>query len=103
TWSSPQTLAGPMTLTWLPLTTQGFMVGDYFATSIVSGEEGESSIAFPSFMVASAPTSPATTCSTTSGLNLGAPGQLCNQPTFTVAGGVTIGGGDQEATPALSA
>lgn len=97
TWSSPQTLAGPMKLRWLPLTTQGFMVGDYFATSIVSGEAGESSIAFPSFMVASAP--PSGTCSAPTGVPAG---QHCNQPTFTVAGGVAIGGGDAEAAPALS-
>src|SRR5207248_1833558 len=25
--------AGPMTLTWLPLTNQGYMVGDYISTS----------------------------------------------------------------------
>ena len=33
TWSSPVTLAGPITLTWLPLTTQGYMVGDYSSAS----------------------------------------------------------------------
>jgi len=37
TWSAPVQLAGPMTLTWLPLTTQGFMVADYLSTSIVPG------------------------------------------------------------------
>jgi hypothetical protein len=100
TWSTPQTLAGPMKLAWLPLTTQGFMVGDYFATSFVSGEEGESPTAFPIFMVASPPTPPDTTCSNTSS---GAPGQHCNQPTFTVANGVSVGGGDLEAEPALTA
>jgi hypothetical protein len=34
-WSVAHQLAGPMTLTWLPLTTQGFMVADYISTSIV--------------------------------------------------------------------
>ncbi|MGI8563612.1 MAG: sialidase family protein [Candidatus Dormibacter sp.] len=33
-WSAPETLAGPMKLSWLPLTTQGRMVGDYISTSI---------------------------------------------------------------------
>ena len=33
TWSVPQTLAGPMTLTNLANTNQGFMVGDYISTS----------------------------------------------------------------------
>ncbi len=33
TWSAPQTLAGPMTLTNLASTNQGFMVGDYISTS----------------------------------------------------------------------
>jgi len=33
TWSVPQTLAGPMTLTNLANTSQGFMVGDYISTS----------------------------------------------------------------------
>jgi len=99
TWSNPQTLAGPMNLRWLPLTTQGFMVGDYFATTIVSRRRGDSSLAFPIFMVASHPTPPDATCSNDA---TGAPGQHCVQPTFTVMQGVTIGGGDREATPALS-
>jgi hypothetical protein len=33
TWSAPVQLAGPMALNELPLTTQGFMVGDYISTS----------------------------------------------------------------------
>ena len=32
-WSAPQTLAGPMTLSWIASTTQGRMVGDYMSTS----------------------------------------------------------------------
>lgn len=35
TWSSPQQVAGPMQLGWLPLTSQGYMVGDYMSTSFV--------------------------------------------------------------------
>ena len=100
TWSTPKTLAGPMQLAWLPLTSQGFMVADYLTTSIVSGDRGDSSAAFPIFEVASHPTAPDTTCSNDT---TGAPGQHCVQPTFTVMNGVAIGGGDAEAAPALSA
>jgi len=67
-------LAGPMNMTWLPLTTQGFMVGDYFSTSIVPGDDD----ATPVFMVAKPPSTP--TCSD---LTTGAPGQGCNQATYT--------------------
>jgi hypothetical protein len=74
-WSSPKQLAGPMQLTWLPLTTQGFMVADYLSTSIVPGD----SDATPVFEVASAPTPPPD-CSDTSNGN---PGQGCSQATFT--------------------
>src|SRR2546421_1898623 len=73
-WSSPQQLAGPMTLTWLPLTTQGFMVADYLSTSIVPG----AGHANPVFEVASAPTPPPN-CSGSDGT----PGQSCHQATFT--------------------
>jgi hypothetical protein len=74
-WSSPAQLAGPMTLTWLPLTTQGFMVADYLSGAIASGADH----ANPVFEVASQPT----VGKTCSNLNTGAPGQACNQPTFT--------------------
>ncbi len=37
-WSTATQLAGPMTLTWLPNTTQGYMVGDYISTSYVRGK-----------------------------------------------------------------
>jgi hypothetical protein len=37
TWTTATQLAGPMNLTWAPLTTQGYMVGDYISTSIVAG------------------------------------------------------------------
>lgn len=74
-WSAAEQLAGPMTLTWLPLTNQGFMVADYISTSIVRGDND----ATPVFEVASAPTPPPN-CSN---LTTGAPGQGCNQATFT--------------------
>src|SRR5262249_46059674 len=89
-WSSPVQLAGPMTLTWLPLTTQGFMVADYLSTSIVPGADH----ANPVFEVASEPTG-GKTCSN---INTGAPGQNCNQPTFTAL--QALGGGANAATNA---
>ncbi len=74
-WSAPVQLAGPMTLTWLPLTTQGFMVADYISTSIVPGDDD----ATPVFQVANAPTPPPN-CSN---LTTGAPGSGCDQATYT--------------------
>jgi BNR repeat-like domain len=50
-WSSPEQLAGPMPLTSLALTSQGYMVGDYISTSIVPGADN----ATPVFMVARPP------------------------------------------------
>jgi hypothetical protein len=50
TWTAKTQLAGPMTLSWIPNTTQGRMVGDYISTSFSNG------LAFPSFAVATAPT-----------------------------------------------
>lgn len=50
-WSPHETLAGPMSLSWLAQTNQGPMVGDYFSTSIPPG----STVAVPVFMVATAP------------------------------------------------
>lgn len=50
-WSKSVQLAGPMMLSWLPVTTQGVMVGDYISTSIVPGDDD----ATPVFAVAHAP------------------------------------------------
>ncbi len=77
TWTRNSQLAGPMSLSWLPSTTQGVMVGDYISTSFVG------SPAFPAFAVASAPTSPATTCAGSA--------TACNEATFTVQGGLSVG------------
>jgi hypothetical protein len=88
-WSKAQQLAGPMTLTWLPLTTQGFMVADYLSTSIVNGANN----ATPVFEVAKAPTPPPS-CS---GPN-GQPGSGCDQATNTAL--VQIVGGTNAATSA---
>ena len=46
TWTNPAQAYGRMHTPWLPLTNQGYMVGDYMSTSFVGG------LAFPVFMVA---------------------------------------------------
>jgi hypothetical protein len=51
TWTRPTKLAGPMRLTWLPLTSQGYMFGDYISTSIMPGSRR----AIPVIEVARAP------------------------------------------------
>ncbi len=37
TWNAPVSLSGPMSLTWLPTSQNGLMVGDYIATTFVNG------------------------------------------------------------------
>jgi len=71
TWTTTSDLAGPMLLTWLPLTSQGFMVGDYQSTSFDSR-----GAAHPVFAVAIAPN-----------------GTLLNEAMFTAASGLAVGGG----------
>jgi hypothetical protein len=48
TWTAATAVAGPMSLSWLPSTVSGVMVGDYIATSFAGGK------AFPLFAVAKA-------------------------------------------------
>ena len=50
TWSAPETLAGPMQITWLPNTFSGYMVADYISVGFGNGK------AFPIFAAAQAPT-----------------------------------------------
>ena len=50
TWTARTILAGPMTLAWLPQTTQGRMFGDYISTSVLAGGK-----AYPVFPVAHQP------------------------------------------------
>jgi hypothetical protein len=50
-WSAPTQIAGPMTLSWLPNTSQGRMFGDYISTSVRAGTN-----AWPVVGVAFAPT-----------------------------------------------
>ena len=51
TWSTATQLAGPMTLSWLPNTSEGRMFGDYISTSVVAGGN-----AYPVLPIANAPT-----------------------------------------------
>jgi hypothetical protein len=50
TWGAATMVAGPMTVTWLASTTQGFMVGDYISTSFDA-----TGVAHGVFAVATAP------------------------------------------------
>lgn len=74
-WSARSQLAGPMTLTWLASTTQGYMVGDYISASFSGGK------AYPVFAVATAPTS----------------GGQFNEAMYSVTSGLKVVGGTHKA------
>jgi hypothetical protein len=67
-WSASTQLAGPMSLNWLPNTSQGFMVGDYFSTSFLGTRN------FPAFALANAPT-----------------GSVFDEAIYTIQGGLGTG------------
>jgi hypothetical protein len=71
TWSAPTQIAGPMTLAWLPNTSQGRMFGDYISTSVLAGGN-----AYPVIPIASAPT-----------------GSTFHVPMFVPTGGMAISSG----------
>jgi hypothetical protein len=73
-WGAPTTLAGPMSLGWLASTSQGRMVGDYISTSFVGTK------AFPVFALANEPDD-----------------NGFDEAITTVAGGVTVSGGNASA------
>ncbi len=74
-WSAATALtSSPMNVTWLANTTDGYMVGDYIATSFSSDK------AFPVFVVASAPN-----------------GSQLNESLFTVQSGLSVTGGSNRA------
>ncbi len=89
TWTPRTKLAGPMTLSWLPNTTQGRMVGDYISTSF-SG-----SPAFPAFALANAPTSGGSDCATAT--------PNCDEATYTVQGGLSVSSHGNPATDQTNA
>jgi len=68
-WTRTGQIAGPMSLGWLPNTSQGFMVGDYISTSFSGGT------AFPAFALASVPS-----------------GTVFDEATFTVKYGIAAAG-----------
>ncbi|MFI9388392.1 sialidase family protein [Kutzneria sp. NPDC052558] len=77
-WSAATQVAGPMTLSWIPNTSQGRMFGDYISTSVRAGGN-----AFPVVPIASAPT-----------------GSTFAMGMFAPTGGLAITGGTVRATPA---
>jgi len=78
TWSTATQLAGPMSLSWLPNTSQGRMFGDYISTSVIPGGN-----AYAALEVATAPS-----------------GTTFNLNTFVPTGGLAITGGTVRATQA---
>ena len=79
-WSAPTQLAGPMSLSWLPNTSEGLMFGDYIATTIVAGGN-----AYPVLPVAKAPS-----------------GTTFHQAMYVPAGGLAVTGGARAASAAHS-
>jgi len=71
TWSTAQTVAGPMTMAQIANTSQGTMVGDYISCSVLNGK----SIAL--FAVGKAPTN----------------GQAFDEGMYTVSGGLALRAG----------
>jgi hypothetical protein len=76
TWSAATQLAGPMTLSWLPNTSQGRMFGDYISTSVRNGAN-----AYPTIAVARAPN-----------------GSTLNLAMYVPTGGIVITGGARAAS-----
>lgn len=76
TWTAATQLAGPMTLSWIPNTSQGRMFGDYISTSVLAGGR-----AIPVVSVASAPT-----------------GSTFNDAMYAPTGGLPVRAGHQPAT-----
>jgi len=79
-WSSATQLAGPMTMSWLPDTSQGRMVGDYISTSF-----GSDGLAHPVFTVAKVPTAGGSDCATAT--------PNCDQAAYSPTTGLAASGG----------
>ena len=82
-WSAATQLRGPMTMSWLPNTTQGRMVGDYISTSFDA-----SGLAHPVFAEAYAP--PTGDCVTST--------PLCDQPLEVTTSGLAAAAGTNVAS-----
>ena len=79
-WSAPAQIAGPMSLSWLPNTSEGIMFGDYIATAIVAGGN-----AYPVIPVSRAPA-----------------GSTFHMAMYAPAGGLAVTGGSRVASAAHS-
>jgi hypothetical protein len=80
-WGAPTTITtSPMTMSWLPNTSQGRMVGDYISTSY-----GSDGLAHGAFAVANAPTAGGSDCQTAT--------PNCDQALYTSASGLAAAGG----------
>jgi len=79
TWTAQTQLRGPMTMSWLPDTTQGRMVGDYMSSSFDANHQ-----AHPVFAEAYAPSGGAD-CATAT--------PTCNQPLETPTSGLAAAAG----------
>jgi hypothetical protein len=84
-WSASTQLAGPMTMSWLPDTSQGRMVGDYISTSF-----GSNGLAYPAIAVAKAPTAGGSNCATAT--------PNCDQALYSSSAGLTAAGGSAVAS-----
>lgn len=93
TWTARATLAGPMNLASLPLTNQGYMVGDYMSTSFVSQWTASGGPAATSvFAVGDTVTTcstPTSTSSSTCALPMESPGPITTA-TAPVAGAAIL-------------
>lgn len=79
TWSDATQVAGPMSLSWLPDTSQGRMFGDYISTSVLAGRD----VVVPILPIAAAPS-----------------GSTFDMGMFAVRGGLhIIGGQRRDAAP----
>lgn len=92
TWGGQEQLAGPMNLTWLAFTTQGYMVGDYISTSFSGG------LAFPAIAVAFMPAGAVTTQNLNEAMFVTASGQAV----FTGAGTPSTASGANAGSSTLS-
>jgi hypothetical protein len=79
-WTAFTAVAGPMTLSWLPNTSQGRMVGDYISTSY-----GSDGLTHAAFAVANAPTLGGSDCATAT--------PNCDQATYSTASGLAAPSG----------
>jgi hypothetical protein len=87
-WSAPTQIAGPMTMSWIPDTSQGRMVGDYISTSF-----GSDGLAHGAFAVANPPTAGGSDCATAT--------PNCDQALYSTATGLPATGGSVVANDAV--